>query len=153
MLSLNCTWWLPPACHLYSIHVSVSMILFTNDRIVQLKILNNKRGLLDHLTEKSRGREDFRHSSIRVSIEILCESFSSVPLVSFIFSVTSFMGANGSHPHIIISRARRHLCPRIPNPHVELQDDWITSEQIHSFLRKLHTNEKIALFNHYGKWK
>lgn len=60
------------------------MILFINNRIVQLKILNNKKGLLDHLTEKSSGREDFRNSSIRVSTEVLCESFSSVLLVDFI---------------------------------------------------------------------
>ena len=71
------------------------MILFINNRIVynsnNSKCLNSKRGLFDQLTEKSRGREDFRHGSVRVELWFSMKNHSSVLLVGFIFSVVSFM--------------------------------------------------------------
>lgn len=118
--------------------------------------------LLDHITGKSRGREDFRHSLIMAPTPVSCKSFSSVLYIGFIFSVTSFMGAkyllqNGSHPHFKSSRARKYLCPRMLDLYVELHAECITTELIHFWESHIQAKRLPGLTIwqmkvRYGKW-
>lgn len=158
MLNFSCTWWLPPAHRLYSTHASSRMILLTSNGIVQLRKLNNKGRLLDHLTEKPRGRRT--SGTVQSGLQLL---FSVGPSVLSCLLALSLVWLHSWSkttigecliPTITIPRAKGHPCPSIPNLFVELHTHWITSELVLSFLRNPYANEEeITWSNPCGGWR